>query len=95
MSKEFTMREFSIYRLDEQLPDRVQAILEQMREKFSGEMGVTLVGNRVTVRFQDADTGHRAEVHMVLLDVSLTGEGDVPYLDPNEEMWQDCVIEKE
>lgn len=49
-------------------PDQnVDPLLEQMRDRISQAAGVTLAGNRLTVRWRDR--GYLREVHMVILEV--------------------------
>jgi hypothetical protein len=57
-------------------PPGVKQVLETMRSRLTKEMGVTIAGNRVTVRF--TERGYRRQVHMVILEVD---DG----MEPNDE----------
>lgn len=53
-----------------------QRLLETFRQKISIEAGVTLIGNRLTVRFTDPSTENLVEVSAVILDVDTGGPVD-------------------
>jgi len=50
------------------LADRDE-ILEQLRLSISKSMGVSLVGNRLTVRWRNKKTKQLVQVHMIIAEV--------------------------
>ena len=63
----------TLYYPDTPYPEGMGKILEEMREKCTGEFGVTLVGNRLTLRWNSKceKTGENdlVQVHMIIEEV--------------------------
>ena len=51
---------------------QVEFILNQMRNKLAKQFGVTITGNRCTVRWQQS--GHLVDVHMIIESVTTLDE---------------------
>lgn len=60
----------SLYKMKHE--PEVEEILEEMRKKISHEFGVTLVGNRLTVRW--TKDGQLVDCHMIIENVTTVEE---------------------
>ena len=56
-----------------QMSQEEEQILEELRKRIAEVAGVTLVGNRMTVRF-NGDRGHLVDVHMIVERVGTQSE---------------------
>lgn len=63
----------SVYKMEH--PPEVKEVLEEMRTKMSKQFGITLVGNRCTVRWNMGN--HLVDVHMIIENVSTPLESEL------------------